>query len=64
MITHNGGGMRSCRLRANDLSSYTGVDAGDGPANCATPGSFLYHVLWAGVYIHCWLYFSKLTEIL
>jgi len=25
----NGGGMRSCRLRANDLSSYTSVDAGD-----------------------------------
>jgi len=33
MFANDGGGMRSCRLRANDLSSYTGVDAGDEPAS-------------------------------
>lgn len=44
-MSANGGGMRSCRLRANDLSSDTSVDAGDEPAKRAMLGSFLYHVL-------------------
>jgi hypothetical protein len=50
LMPANGGGMRSCRLRENSLSSYTDVDAGDELANCATPGSFLYHVLYLVVF--------------
>jgi hypothetical protein len=60
----NGGGMRSCRLRENDLSGYTGVDAGDEPANCATPGSFLYHVLAQVFILSFYILFSSNIHLL